>query len=114
MTQHDELFFISMAARELGMHPQTLRKYERLGLIQPTRTIGSVRVYSRGEIDRLRLIKHLVDDAGVNLAGVQRLLDVAESVRRMRLLVDAEAPGRQASRRRLARELDQLIEMLGL
>jgi len=114
MTQHDELFFISMAARELGMHPQTLRKYERLGLVQPTRTIGSVRVYSRTEIDRLRLIKHLVDDAGVNLAGVQRLLDVAEAVRRMRPLLDAQAPGRQAARRRLARELDQLMEMLGL
>ena len=64
-----------MAARELGMHPQTLRKYERLGLVQPTRTIGSVRVYSRGEIERLRLIKHLVDELGINLAGVQRLLE---------------------------------------
>ena len=114
MTQHDELFFISMAARELGMHPQTLRKYERLGLVQPTRTIGSVRVYSRSEIDRLRLIKHLVDEAGVNLAGVQRLLDVAEAVRRIRPLLEAEAAGRQAARRRLARELDQLMELLGL
>jgi MerR family transcriptional regulator, heat shock protein HspR len=113
MTQ-DELFFISMAARELGMHPQTLRKYERLGLIQPTRTIGSVRVYSRSEIDRLRLIKHLVDDAGINLAGVQRLLDVAEVVQRMRPLVSAETAGRLAARRRLARELDHLVDMLGL
>ena len=46
------------------MHPQTLRKYERLGLVQPTRTIGSMRVYSRDELERLRLIKHLVDDCG--------------------------------------------------
>jgi len=113
MTQHDELFFISMAARELGMHPQTLRKYERLGLVQPTRTIGSVRVYSRSEIDRLRLIKHLVDGAGINLAGVQRLLDVAEVAQRMRPLVSEETTGRHASRRRLARELDRLLEMLG-
>ena len=113
MTQDDELFFISMAARELGMHPQTLRKYERLGLVQPTRTIGSVRVYSRSEIDRLRLIKHLVDGAGINLAGVQRLLDVAEVVQRMRPLVSEETTGRHASRRRLARELDRLLEMLG-
>ena len=60
------------------MHPQTLRKYERLGLVRPTRTIGSMRVYSRDELDRLRLIKHLVDEAGVNLAGVQRLLSIAE------------------------------------
>src|SRR5512137_999116 len=114
MTHRDELFFISMAARELGMHPQTLRKYERLGLVQPTRTIGSVRVYSRSEIDRLRLIKHLVDEAGINLAGVQRLLDVAEAVQRMRPLVDESAGGRHVARRRLARELDQLMEMLGL
>jgi MerR family transcriptional regulator/heat shock protein HspR len=114
MTQDDELFFISMAARELGMHPQTLRKYERLGLIQPTRTIGSVRVYSRSEIDRLRLIKHLVDEAGINLAGVQRLLDVAEVVQRMRPLLSEGTSGRQAARRRLARELDHLVAMLGL
>ena len=114
MTQHDELFFISMAARELGMHPQTLRKYERLGLIRPTRTIGSVRVYSRSEIDRLRLIKQMVDEAGINLAGVQRLLDVAEIVQRMRPLVLGQAAGRNVARRRLARELDHLMEMLGL
>jgi len=114
MTQDDELFFISMAARELGMHPQTLRKYERLGLVRPTRTIGSVRVYSRSEIDRVRLIKHLVDEAGINLAGVQRLLDVAAAVQRMRPLVAPDADGRQAARRRLAREFDQLMAMLGL
>ena len=114
MTQDDELFFISMAARELGMHPQTLRKYERLGLIRPTRTIGSVRVYSRSEIDRLRLIKQMVDEAGINLAGVQRLLDVAEIVQRMRPLVLDETAVRNVARRRLARELDHLVEMLGL
>jgi len=114
MTQHDELYFISMAARELGMHPQTLRKYERLGLVQPTRTIGSVRVYSRSEIDRLRLIKHLVEDTGINLAGVQRLLDVAEVVRRMRPMMSDATLGRRVGRRRLARELERLMEMLGL
>ena len=114
MTQDDELYFISMAARVLGMHPQTLRKYERLGLVQPTRTIGSVRVYSRSEIDRLRLIKHMVDEAGINLAGVQRLLDVAAIVQRMRPLVSEEAAGRQRARRRLAQELDRLMAMLGI
>jgi MerR family transcriptional regulator/heat shock protein HspR len=114
MTQREELFFISMAARELGMHPQTLRKYERLGLVQPTRTIGSVRVYSRSEIDRLRLIKHLVDEGGINLAGVQRLLDVAEVVRRMRPMMSDDTLGRPVGRRRLARELEHLIEVLGL
>ena len=58
--EHD-LYFISMAARLLDMHPQTLRKYERLGLVRPTRTVGSMRVYSEDELERLRLIKHLVD-----------------------------------------------------
>ena len=76
MAKHvdDDLYLISMAARLLDMHPQTLRKYERLGLVRPSRTVGSMRVYSRDEIDRLRLIKQLVDEAGINLAGVQRLL----------------------------------------
>ena len=114
MREHEELFFISMAARELGMHPQTLRKYERLGLVRPTRTIGSVRVYSRDEIDRLRVIKHLVDEAGINLAGVQRLLSIAECVARMRPLVDDPALPRLDARRRLARELERLSAMLGL
>jgi len=73
----------------LGMHPQTLRKYERLGLVQPTRTIGSMRVYSREEIERLKIIKHLVDDGGINLAGVQRLLSIAEVVERIRPLMSS-------------------------
>ena len=56
MAVEQDLYFISMAAEMLGMHPQTLRKYERLGLIQPSRTIGSMRLYSREELERLRLI----------------------------------------------------------
>jgi MerR family transcriptional regulator/heat shock protein HspR len=107
------LYFISTAARLLHMHPQTLRKYERLGLITPSRTIGSMRVYSRDELDRLRLIKHLVDEAGINLAGVQRLLSIAESVQRLRPLVNQD-PGRADARRRIALELKRISEMVGL
>jgi MerR family transcriptional regulator/heat shock protein HspR len=77
MAPVQDLYLISMAARMLGMHPQTLRKYERLGLVRPSRTLGSMRVYTHDELERLRLIKHLVDEVGVNLAGVQRLLSVA-------------------------------------
>jgi MerR family transcriptional regulator/heat shock protein HspR len=106
-------FFISMAARELGMHPQTLRKYERLGLITPSRTIGSMRLYSRDELRRLRLIKHLVEEAGINLAGVQRLLSIADIVERMRPLAKEEALTRHEARR-LAQELERLSSMLGL
>ena len=107
------LYFISTAARLLHMHPQTLRKYERLGLVRPSRTIGSMRVYSVEELDRLRLIKHLVEEAGVNLAGVQRLLSIAESVQRLRPLVNQES-GRTDSRRRIALELKRISETIGL
>ena len=91
MAGDPELVFISMAAEMLGMHPQTLRKYERLGLVQPSRTIGSMRLYTPEELDRLRTIKHFVDELGINLAGVQRLLHVAETVRRIRPLLDESA-----------------------
>jgi MerR family transcriptional regulator/heat shock protein HspR len=114
MAIDQDLFFISIAARMLGMHPQTLRKYERLGLIQPTRTIGSMRLYSRQELERLRMIKRMVDDAGINLAGVQRLLSIAEVVQRVRPLVRDETLTARDTRRRLAHELDELSRMLGL
>jgi MerR family transcriptional regulator/heat shock protein HspR len=107
-----DLYFISMAARLLEMHPQTLRKYERLGLIRPTRTIGSMRVYSPEELARLRLIKHLVDEAGINLAGVQRLLAIADAVERLRALV--QDPVRPDARRRIALELKRIGETIGI
>lgn len=109
-----DLIFISVAARMLDMHPQTLRKYERLGLVRPARTVGSMRLYSRDEIERLRFIKRLVDEAGVNLAGVQQLLSVAEAMQRIRPLMRPDALQRDSTRRRLMREMDQLAEMLGL
>ena len=111
MAIQGDLYFISMAARLLDMHPQTLRKYERLGLVRPTRTVGSMRVYTHDELDRLRLIKYLVDEAGVHLAGVQRLLEIAEAVQRLRPLVKE---GRPDARRRIAHEIERIGEMAGL
>ena len=108
-----DLYFISTAARLLDMHPQTLRKYERLGLVRPTRTLGSMRLYSRGELERLRIIKHLVEEAGINLAGVQRLLSIAEAVQRIRPLMTQDT-GRADARRRIAQELKRISEMVGL
>ena len=112
MRLDDDFFFISVAARMLGMHPQTLRKYERLGLVQPSRTIGSMRLYTRDEVERLKLIKRLVDDAGINLAGVQRLLSIGEVVQRIRPLMRDDALSARDARR-LAQELDELSRMLG-
>jgi len=113
MAVDQDLYFISVAARMLGMHPQTLRKYERLGLVQPTRTIGSMRLYSRDELERLKLIKRLVDDAGINLAGVQRLLSIAEVVQRLRPLMRDESLSLRDARRRLVQEIEELDRMLG-
>jgi MerR family transcriptional regulator, heat shock protein HspR len=112
MRVDDDLYLISVAARMLGMHPQTLRKYERMGLVQPSRTLGSMRLYSREELDRLKAIKRLVEDAGINLAGVQRLLTVAEALHRIRPLMRDEALSARDARR-LAQELDELSRMLG-
>ena len=109
-----ELFLISMAAEMLGMHPQTLRKYERLGLIQPSRTIGSMRLYSREELERLRLIKRLVDERGINLAGVQRLLSIAEVMQRIRPLMDEGALSTGSGRRQLLLEMRRLNDAIGL
>jgi len=114
MAFDQDLFLISMAAEMLGMHPQTLRKYERLGMIQPSRTIGSMRLYSREELERLRLIKHLVDELGINLAGVQRLLSIAEVVHRIQPLIDENALSTGAGRRQLMSEMRRLNEMVGL
>jgi MerR family transcriptional regulator, heat shock protein HspR len=113
MAVDQDLYFISVAARILGMHPQTLRKYERLGLVQPTRTIGSMRLYSRDELERLKLIKRLVDDAGINLAGVQRLLSIAEVVQRLRPLMRDESLSPRDARRRIVQEIEALDRMLG-
>jgi len=99
------------------MHPQTLRKYERLGLVQPLRTLGSMRVYSAEELERLRLIKFLVDEAGINLAGVQRLLSIAEVAGRLRPLLVEQREQRTASaefHRRLTNEIDEIFRILGL
>ena len=85
------VYIISVAARLLAMHPQTLRKYERLGLVRPYRTIGMLRLYSEEDIEKLRLIKHLEENLGLNLAGVvftlnlvSHLLDIRKRIGRMK------------------------------
>jgi MerR family transcriptional regulator/heat shock protein HspR len=74
----DALYVISVAARLVELHPTTLRKYERVGFLEPSRTPGRTRLYSREDIRRLRQIKWLVDEREINLAGVQMALDLTE------------------------------------
>ena len=74
----EPMFVISVAARLVEMHPQTLRYYERAGLLKPTRSSGKIRLYSQREIDRLRKIARLTSELGVNLAGVEIIIDLTE------------------------------------
>src|SRR6267143_172269 len=74
----DALYVIRVAARLVEMHPTTLRKYERVAFLEPSRTPGRTRLYSLEDIRRLRQIKHLVEEREMNLAGVQMALDLTE------------------------------------
>ena len=91
--EQEGVYIISVAARILRMHPQTLRKYERAGLVQPSRTIGMLRLYSERDIAKLRMIKHLVDEMRLNLAGVEMALAVFD-----RLTSAMDAAERQSVR----------------
>jgi len=88
--QCEPCYVISIAARMIGVHAQTLRYYERAGLVEPSRSGGNKRLYSHRDIEKLRQIKTLVDDLGVNLAGVEvilRMLDhIAEMEQRLKEL----------------------------
>jgi MerR family transcriptional regulator/heat shock protein HspR len=74
-------YVISIAARLVGMHQQSLRYYERAGLIEPKRTPGGIRMYSNSDIARIRQAQRLVDELGVNLAGVDIILRMSEQIR---------------------------------
>ena len=81
-------YMISVAADLVGMHPQTLRIYESKGLIRPKRTAGNTRLYSEADIERLRLIQQLTNDLGLNLAGVEQVMQLQGEVERMRRTLD--------------------------
>jgi MerR family transcriptional regulator/heat shock protein HspR len=82
---HDDepCYVISVAARLVGMHAQSLRHYERIGLIRPSRSRGRVRLYSQSDVNRLRHIQGLIRDLGVNLAGVEVIMRMNERMRQM-------------------------------
>ncbi|MCS6861961.1 MAG: MerR family transcriptional regulator [Abditibacteriales bacterium] len=92
--QHEDgVYYISVAARMLNTHPQTLRMYERLGLIHPKRTGDSEhspRLYSQKDIERIRRIQHLTQDLGVNLAGVEVIFKLLNEMEQMRREMEEE------------------------
>jgi MerR family transcriptional regulator/heat shock protein HspR len=82
--QYDEpVYLISVVAKILDIHPQTLRQYERENLVSPSRTNGRIRLYSQRDIDRIKLILRLTRELGVNLAGVDIILRLKENVDNM-------------------------------
>ncbi len=89
VTVSDEpMFVISVAARLVEMHPQTLRYYERAGLVKPKRSRGSIRLYSQRDIERLKKIARLVDDLGVNLAGDEVIINLTEKLELMQQVLN--------------------------
>jgi len=100
---------ISVAAKLCELHPQTLRMYERLGLIRPRRISGKNRMYSQADIERLRQIQRLRQDMGVNLPGVEVILDLLERIRKMQQ--EMEMMDREMERVR--RELQQRMRTSG-
>lgn len=105
----EPLFVISVAARLVEMHPQTLRKYEREGLVAPSRTSGNLRLYSDSDIEQLRQVKYLVEQRGMNLAGVQLALELTRQLQRIR---SRQAESEVSRNERLA-DLDDMLRRLG-
>ena len=97
------VFVISVAAELAGMHPQTLRIYERKGLIDPYRTPGGTRRYSQDDIDRLALIQEMTEQ-GLNLAGVQRVIDLQQQVAKLQGKIEALEEQLEKTREAAARE----------
>ncbi|TQR54620.1 heat shock protein transcriptional repressor HspR [Campylobacter troglodytis] len=86
---YDEpVYLISVVAKVLSIHPQTLRQYEREGLVEPSRTDGKMRLYSQKDIDRIKLILRLTRDMGVNLAGVDVILKLKSKIQEFESLID--------------------------
>ena len=103
---NEPLYIISVVSRVLQMHPQTLRKYERAGLVRPSRTDGMLRLYSDEDLARLRLIKRLVEDVGLNVAGVGLVLQLIDNIEDI-----AELAKREGAERTLAQALKVLREL---
>jgi MerR family transcriptional regulator/heat shock protein HspR len=112
MRQAPGIYMISVVAETLDLHPQTLRKYERAGFIEPLR-MGTLRAYSDEDVARLRLIKHFVEDLGLNLAGVELALKLTSDLLRVRAQLASKDKGPESDGRSLE-QIDNMLGTLGL
>src|SRR4051794_10594497 len=108
----DALYVISVAARLVELHPTTLRKYERVGFLEPSRTPGRTRLYSHADIRRLQQIKRLVEEREINLAGEQMALDLTALLREITSQID-QSTDVESLRRQLQAPLRQAFATLG-
>jgi MerR family transcriptional regulator, heat shock protein HspR len=110
MAERTPVYVISVAARLLDVHPQTLRNYERAGFLRPTRTEGRRRLYSAEDIERLRHLIRTVEQYGLNLSGLKLLLDLRGRLADLRRALDEDlSPDRIE---RLKAGIDQLLDLL--
>src|SRR5436853_5587297 len=98
-------FVISVAARLVGVHEQTLRYYERAGLVEPARSKGRIRLYSLHDLERVRQIRRLTDEMGVNLAGVEVIMRLTDHIRALEQRI--EDLGSEVQRMRAASAASQ-------
>jgi MerR family transcriptional regulator/heat shock protein HspR len=94
---HEEgrpVYYISVVAEMVETHPQTLRMYERIGLICPCRTRAGVRLYSQADVEQVRRIQHLTQELGVNLAGVEVIFDLLREMQRLQAEMENMADAR--------------------
>ena len=111
----DALYIISVAAQLAEMHPQTLRKYDREGLVSPTRTQGSRRLYSEEDLERLQIVRRLSEDLGLNLNGVGLVLELVQHMRGMlEVLEQSEDLTNSASAKAVADEIKVILHYLGV
>ncbi len=90
--QDEPRYVISIAARMLGVQTHTLRYYEKIGIIEPSRSGGNIRLYSDGDIAHLRRVKTLMNDLGINLAGVEIILRMAERIAELQRQLEEVEP----------------------
>ena len=103
------VYIISVAARLLEVHPQTLRKYEKFGLVSPSRSVGMLRLYSEEDLVRLKIIKTLVDDFGVNLAGIAIIMEFVEGLDEISMIINSINETNMRSRKNM---LDEKLKSL--
>ncbi|MCS4536016.1 heat shock protein transcriptional repressor HspR [Corynebacterium sp. HS2168-gen11] len=107
----EEVFVISVAAELAGMHAQTLRTYDRMGLVTPQRTSGGGRRYSQADVELLRMVQRLSQEDGVNLAGIKAIIDLKKENERLRAQLRAMQRENEQLKREMVRPRGEIVHV---